>query len=99
MSISRDVEPQNRTPRKIYVVVRQPYAYLGELLAKAFEGIPGVEILVDQRRGERRTRQWPVPLERRRNDRRNPGGALLEIVIGTTSTSPPLGPAVESDRS
>lgn len=68
-------------PGKIYIIVPRPYAYLGDLLAKAFERREDVEILVDRRHGERRTLQQPVALERRQAQRREAKGEVIEVVI------------------
>src|SRR2546422_7735060 len=56
--------------RRVHIVVPRSRAYLADLLAKAFEGREGVEIIVDRRSRDRRMQQLPVGAERRRAQRR-----------------------------
>lgn len=67
--------------RKIYIVVRRPYAYLEEGLRRAFEAQEDVKVIVDRRYDERRTSTHPAPVERRRAHRRHGKEEPLEIVI------------------
>lgn len=69
-------------PGGVYLIIRQPHAYLEEGLRQAFEGHEDIKVIVDRRSGERRTSREPVALERRRTDRRRPREELLEVVIG-----------------
>lgn len=70
------------------ILIPPAHAYLVDLLVKAFEGMRDVEVIVDRRRGERRTGRQPVALERRRGERRGTPGEMGEIVI--TSTRAPV---------
>ncbi len=90
-----DTEHSDGDPAKVYIVVPRHRAYVADLLRKAFEGREEVEILVDRRQGERRTRQRPVALERRRADRRRPKEEVIAVVIeGLTQFGRPAeGPA------
>jgi hypothetical protein len=90
-----DTEHSDGDPTKVYIVVPRHRAYVADLLRKAFEGREEVEILVDRRQGERRTRQRPVTLERRRADRRRPKEEVIEVVIEKLDHfgSPPESPA------
>jgi hypothetical protein len=71
-------------PGKIYIIVPRTRAYLADLMARAFEGRKDVEIIVDRRSGDRRTRRQPVPVERRRGERRRFKEEVIEVVIGTS---------------
>lgn len=73
--------PPEETRRRMYVVLRRPYAYLQDALQRAFEGQEGVQVIIDRRQGERRRASRAVPLDRRRTDRRAPSEELLQIVI------------------
>lgn len=79
---------------KIWIIVPRSHAYLADLLARPFEGREDIEIIVDRRRGDRRTQQRPVPVERRRTNRRRPKEEFVEVVLGriSRSGSPPEGP-------
>ena len=68
-------------PGKVYIILPRPRAYLEGLMAKAFEGHEDVAIVVDRRYGERRTRQQPVAVERRRMERRRSKEEVIEVVI------------------
>ena len=74
-------------PRKVYIIVPRARAYLADLLAKAVEGRKDVEVIVDRRRRDRRTEEQPVPVERRRMERRQPKEELVEVVLGRISLS------------
>jgi hypothetical protein len=76
------------TRRRMYVVLRRPYAYLQDALRRAFEGQEEIQFIVDRRQRERRQVSRPAPTERRRADRRAPTEELLQIVI---MRPPPLG--------
>ena len=90
-----DTEHSDGDPAKIHIVVPRHRAYVADLLRKAFEGREEVEIIVDRREGERRTRQRPVAVERRRADRRRPKAEVIEVVIGSLTQlgGPAEGPA------
>ena len=80
---------------KMYIIVPRSRAYLADLLAKAFAGREDVEIMVDRRRGERRTQREPVVVDRRRAERRRLKDEMIEVVIGagTRLEGSPEGPA------
>jgi len=81
--------------RRVHIVVPRSRAYLADLLAKAFEGREGVEIIVDRRSRDRRMQQLPVGAERRRAQRRRSQEEMIEVVIGTGTKleGSPEGPA------
>lgn len=93
MSILHGAGRPGQGHRRVYIIVRQPYAYLADLLQRAFEGQTEVEIIVDRRRGERRTTQQPVAVERRGADRRRRRVELLQVCIGTLLKSEAMRPA------
>lgn len=66
----------------IYVIIRQPYAYLEGVLRQAFEGRGDVKVIVDRRNLERRRRGQPIAIERRRAERRWVKEELLQVIIG-----------------
>jgi hypothetical protein len=74
---SRSDERQGVT----YITIRRPYAHLEDELRRAFERQKDIKVVVDRRYAERRTRQRPIPLERRRADRRRPKEELVEAVM------------------
>lgn len=69
-------------PAKVHIILPRDRAYLADLLAKAFEGREDVEIIVDKRHVERRTRKVTVTVERRRAERRRPKEEVIEVVVG-----------------
>jgi hypothetical protein len=73
--------PPEDTRRRMYVVLRRPYAYLQDPLQRAFEGQEDIQVMVDRRQRERRQVSQPAPSDRRRADRRAPTEELLQIVI------------------
>lgn len=74
-------------PGRVYLVIRQPHAYLEEGLRRAFEGHEDIKVIVDRRSGERRTSEHPVAVERRSADRRRPTEEILHVVIGEVAAS------------
>jgi hypothetical protein len=66
-----DLERPDEDRQKIYVIVPPAQAYLADPLSRMFEGRGDVEVLVDRRRGERRTQHQVVGIDRRRADRRH----------------------------
>lgn len=72
-------------PGAVHIIVPRARAYLAELIAEAFEGREDVEIIVDKRHGERRTRNVAVAVERRRAERRRPKEEVIEVVFGRTT--------------
>src|SRR5437667_12845698 len=73
------VIPHN--PARMLLIVRRPYAHLEDRLRRAFEGRDDVEVIADQRRGERRMSDRGAPVERRRAERRTSKEEILEVVI------------------
>ncbi len=63
------------------IIIRRPYAHLGEEIRRTFKGQKDVRVVVDRRYGERRLGQQPVVVERRRADRRKSKEQLVEVVI------------------
>lgn len=72
--------PEER-PGVSYVIIRRPYAHLEDELGRTFERQKDIKVVVDRRYAERRTRQRPIPLERRQADRRRPKEELVEVVM------------------
>jgi len=76
-----------------YIVVRHSYAYLEAELREVFPTATGdVHVIVDRRRGERRTAEQPTTPERRRAERRRPKEAVADVVIvqpDTVAGAPP----------
>lgn len=67
--------------RAMCIIIRRSYAYLEEVLRRAFEGQEDVRVVVDRRYGERRTRREPGARERRRGDRRQRREEVAEVVV------------------
>lgn len=72
-------------PGKVRIIVPRARAYLADLIAKAFESREDVEIIVDRRYGERRTRNVAVAVQRRWKERRRPKEEVIEVVVGKTT--------------
>lgn len=68
---------------KMSIIVRQPYDYLVTDLQRVFKRQEDVEVKVDSRYGQRRTKKEPVSYERRQADRRITKETLIEVVIST----------------
>jgi len=51
--------------RKIHITVHRAYAYLADLLGKAFEGQQDVEVVVDPKMGGRGPRERPASSDQR----------------------------------
>jgi hypothetical protein len=68
-------------PGVMSIIIRRPYAFLEKELRSAFEGQKDVEVMVDRRYRERRTRRQAVESERRRADRRRPKEELVEVLL------------------
>ncbi|TMJ13527.1 MAG: hypothetical protein E6G98_00295 [Bacillati bacterium ANGP1] len=84
----------NGDHERITIIVPRTHADVVDLLAKAFAGREGVEIIVDRRHSERRAQQRAVAVERRRADRRRPRDTVIEVVLGAgTRPHPPSAPA------
>lgn len=73
--------------RTVYIIIRRRFAYLEELLRRAFEGEGDVRVVVDRRLGERRTSAQRVAPERRRGERGRPQQEVGEVIIGEVSTA------------
>jgi hypothetical protein len=65
----RREEPSPRAAKQILVIARDRQK-LYEYVRRAFAGNPTVEVVLDRRRGERRTADRPGAPDRRRGDRR-----------------------------
>jgi hypothetical protein len=63
------------------IIVLRPYAYLVTELHKVFKSQEDVEVKVDRRYGERRTRKEPCSYEHRQADRRSTKEGMVEVVI------------------
>lgn len=63
------------------IIIRRPYGHLEKELKGTFEGEKDVQVIVDRRYRERRTRQQPVETDRRQADRRRQKEVLLDVVI------------------
>ncbi|HLQ65592.1 MAG TPA: hypothetical protein VK201_12940 [bacterium] len=81
-----DPERPDGDDQKIHVIVPPAQAHLADPLTRMFEGRGDVEVLVDRRRGERRTQDQVVGSDRRRADRRRLQGDGA-VVIGKASQS------------
>jgi hypothetical protein len=81
LSVLGVTEQLGHNPARMRLIVRRPYAHLEDRLRRAFEGRDDVEVVSDRRSRERRVGDRPVPVERRRADRRMPKEQILEIVI------------------
>src|SRR2546428_13695540 len=67
---------------RISIIVPGAHAHLVDLLAKAFEGREDVEVIVDRRRGDRRTQERPVAVGRGRAARGGAKGGAGQGVVG-----------------
>jgi hypothetical protein len=65
------------------IVVRRAYASLEKKLHSAFKEQENIRVILDRRRGERRKKQQPVAIDRRKADYRSPKEELVEVVIST----------------
>ncbi len=81
LSILGLTEAAGHNPARMLLIVRRPYAHLEDRLRRAFEGRDDVEVIADQRRGERRMSDRGAPVERRRAERRTSKEEILEVVI------------------
>jgi len=81
LRIAKAVSPPEQAAGVMYIIIRQPYAYLEKELRSTFEGQEDVKVIVDRRYGQRRTSQQPVALEFRRADRRRPKEELVEVLL------------------
>lgn len=70
----------------MYLIIHRPYVHLEERFRRAFEGQEDVKIIVDRRRGDRRTERRPFAVERRKADRRGSKEEVVDVVVlgGTT---------------
>ena len=81
LHVVRVADGLHHNPGRMLLIVRGPYAHLEDRLRRLFEGRHDVEVILDRRRGERRTRSQANQPERRRADRRTPKEDILEIVL------------------
>ena len=73
-----------------YIVIRRAYAHLEAELRRVFGAREDVKVIIDQRRGARRTNQQPTTVERRRSDRRIAKEELVEVLIVEGAEGPRL---------
>jgi hypothetical protein len=66
---------------EMLIVVRRPFASLLDELLKTFHGQKDVQIILERRTGERRTKRDPFPSDRRKGDRRESKPELLEVIF------------------
>ena len=83
LRVIRSISMSGKKTGKMSIVVLRPYAYLVTELHKVFKSQEDVEVKVDTRYGERRTRKEPFSYEHRRADRRSAKENLIEVVIST----------------
>jgi len=83
LRILNSVPVSEKETGKMSIIVLRPYEYLIMELKSVFKGQEDVEVRVDSRYGERRTKKEPFSHERRRTDRRRKKEALVEVVIST----------------
>ena len=83
LSVISSISTSNKKTGKMSIIVLRPYALLVTELHKVFKSQEDVEVKVDRRYGERRTRKAPFSYEHRRADRRSPKESMVEIVIST----------------
>ena len=81
MRIAKATSPPEPGDGMMSIIIWRHYAYLEKELGSTFEGQSDVEVIVDRRYGERRTRTQPVELEHRHADRRGPKEELVEVVL------------------
>jgi hypothetical protein len=68
---------------KMNIIVLRPYAFLVTELHKTFKSQEDVQVKVDSRHGEQRTKKEPFSYEHRLADRRSTKETLVEVVIST----------------
>ena len=81
LHVVRVADGLHHNPGRMLLIVRGPYAHLEDRLRRLFEGRHDVEVILDRRRGERRTRSQANQPERRRADRRTPKEEILDIIL------------------
>jgi len=83
LNVIRSISISKKKTGKMSIIVLRPYAHLVTELHKVFKSQEDVEVKVDSRYGDRRTRKEPFSYEHRRADRRRAKETLLEVVIST----------------
>ena len=81
MRMLKSLKPSTRSAGETIVVVHGPFASLIPDLLNVFKGDRDVQVIADRRSGERRTKNEPVSLDRRRTERRERKAELLEVVF------------------
>jgi len=81
LHVVRVADGLHHNPGRMLLIVRGPYAHLEDRLRRLFEGRHDVEVILDRRRGERRTPSRAGQPERRRTDRRLAKEDILEIIL------------------
>ena len=80
------------------IVVRAEEGGLYEHLARTFDGVRGVKVIVERRRGDRRRARRDVAVERRGGERRLRSGrrfalGYTAVRFGSVAPAPPPRPA------
>ena len=83
LRILKSVPVSDKETGEMSIIVLRPYDYLISELQSVFKGQEDVEVKVDSRYEERRTKKEPFSHERRWTDRRRSKEALVEVVIST----------------
>ena len=81
LEILKSVSFSKEASAQMSIIVRQPYSYLEADLQEIFDGQEDVEVRVDRRHYQRRTKMEPVSLDLRESDRRQPRETLIDVVI------------------
>ena len=68
---------------KMSIIVLRPYSFLVTELHGIFKGQEDVEVRVDRRFEQRRTKKESFSHEQRQSDRRSTKETLVEVVIST----------------
>ena len=82
-SILKSFTVSGKEAGKMSIIVLRPYHYLLTEIQRVFKGQEDVEVKVDSRYGERRTKKESFSHERRKADRRSTKETLVEVVIST----------------
>ena len=83
LNVIRSISISKKKTGKMSIIVLRPYAHLVTELHKVFKSQEDVEVKVDSRYGDRRTRKEPFSYEHRLADRRSTKERLVEVVIST----------------
>jgi len=83
LRIFKAVPPSEAGAGIMSIIIRQPYAQLEEELTQTFKGQKDVQVIVDRRHAEQRTKQQHVDAERRQADRRRTKEEVVSVVLST----------------